>query len=173
MAYFPRAQRALDVVSTVVIYRQIGRRPSGLYVDDATTAATAGDAGRHQLSDRIYWRTTAAPGDQIQERAGGVMLVKAGGECYPILLAEPTPLTPETAFTHADLTTKADHAVLEALLAAGSLVDATPRRPRGAARPADQTFAKDHPLVVDELPHGVTLDDRVGPGRQGAWQRRR
>lgn len=169
MAYIARAERALDVVSPVVVYRQIGRRPSALYVDDPMTAE-AGVAGRHRLSDRVYWRTQAAPGDQIQERSGGVLLVTAAGRCFPIRLAEPTPITPSTAFAHADLTIKADRTLLEQLIAAGALTEASPRRPkRPPVAPADTTFAEDHPLVVDELPAGVSLDEVDGAdgGRSG------
>ena len=60
MVYLPAAQRALDVVSPVVIYRQIGQRPSQVYVDDAMQAATSGKTARHRLSDRIYWRTAVS-----------------------------------------------------------------------------------------------------------------
>jgi hypothetical protein len=159
MAYLPPAQRALDVVAPVVIYRQIGRRPSAVYVDEAMALAKAGKSARHRLSDRIYWRTSAKPGDQIQERPGGILLVTAGGECFPILLAEPTPLTPDTAFTHADLAIKADRGELERLVAAGSLVEATPRRPkRMPSRPSEKPFADGHPLVLEQLPKGFVLD---------------
>ena len=110
MAYLPAAQRALDVITPVTIYRQIGRRPSQVYVNDAMGDATPDKKAQHRLSDRVYWKTQAKPGDQIQDRRGGVLLVNAAGECYPIALAEPTPLTTETAFTHADLAIKADQA---------------------------------------------------------------
>jgi hypothetical protein len=176
MAYLPAAQRALDVVSPVVIYRQIGRRPSQVYVEDAMTAPTAGAKAQHRLSDRVYWRTQAKPGDQIQDRRGGVILVTAAGECYAITLAEPTPLTAATAFTHADLAIKADQAEAERLISAGALIEASPRRPkRPLSRAADVLFADDHPLVVDALPKGVTLEAEAGMnGRfSGNWNRRR
>jgi hypothetical protein len=176
MAYLPAAQRALDVRAPVVIYRQIGRRPSQVYVEDAMTAPTAGKKAQHRLSDRVYWRTEAKPGDQIQDRRGGVILVTAAGECYPITLAEPTPLTPDTAFTHADLSIRADQAEAERLIAAGNLIESTPRRPkRPLSRAADMTFPDDHPLVVEKLPKGVVLDADVGfNGRApGNWSRRR
>jgi hypothetical protein len=164
MAYLPPAQRALDVVSPVVIYRQIGRRPSAVYVDEAMTMAKSGKAAGHQLSDRIYWRTVANPGDQIQERPGGVLLVTASGQCFPILLSEPTPLTADTAFVHADLTIKADRSEAERLIGLGSLTEASPRRPKGGpSRPSEKQFAPDHPLVVDKLPHGIALDAEIGP----------
>src|ERR1700732_2720623 len=157
MAYLPAAQRALDVITPVVIYRQIGRRPSQVYVNDAMGDATPDKAAQHRLSDRVYWKTEAKPGEQIQDRRGGVLLVNAAGECYPIALAEPTPLTPaETPFSHADLAIKADQAEAERLIAAGHLVEATPKRPKHPpSRPPDRLFADDHPVVVEKLPKGA------------------
>jgi hypothetical protein len=152
------------------------RRPADVYVDDAMTAPTPGAKARHRLSDRIFWRTEAKPGDQIQDRRGGVILVTAAGECYPITLAPPTPLTSATAFTHADLAIKADQAEAERLIASGALVEGTPRRPkRPLSRATDMLFADDHPLVVEVLPKGVTLDvDSGAHGRfAGNWNRRR
>src|SRR5712692_2017094 len=90
MAYLPAAQRALDVITPVAIYRQIGRRPSQVYVNDAMGDATPDKKAQHRLSDRVYWKTQAKPGEQIQDRRGGVLLVTATGECYPIALAAPT-----------------------------------------------------------------------------------
>lgn len=176
MAYLPAAQRALDVLSPVVIYRQIGRRPSQVYVDDAMQAAAKGKTAEHRLSDRVYWRTEAKPGDQIQDRRGGVVLVTAAGECYPIALAEPTPLSTDTALIHADLAIKADQAEAERLIGAGSLIEALPRRPKyPPARPADTLFAADHPLIVDALPQGAVLTAAAAnTGRgSGPWTRRR
>lgn len=175
MAYLPAAQRALDVVTPVTIYRQIGRRPSQVYVNDAMGDATPDKKAQHRLSDRVYWKTQAKPGDQIQDRRGGVLLVNAAGECFPIALAEPTPLTTETAFTHADLAIKADQAEAEKLIAAGALVEATPRRPKHPpSRPPDRSFADDHPVVVDKLPKGAKLAaENLGNGRGGGnWNRR-
>jgi hypothetical protein len=176
MAYLPAAQRALDVQAPVVIYRQIGRRPSQVYVEDAMTAPTAGKKAQHRLSDRVYWRTEAKPGDQIQDRRGGVILVTAVGECYPITLAAPTPLTNETAFTHADLSIRADQAEAERLMGTGAVIEGVPRRPkRPLSRPADNVFPDDHPLVVESLPKGVSLEAEVFTnGRApGNWNRRR
>jgi hypothetical protein len=170
MAYLPPAQRALDVVVPVVIYRQIGRRPSRVYVDAEMTAATPNAKAQHRLSDRVYWRTEAKPGDQIQYRPGGVLLLTAQGECFPITLAEPTPLTPETAFAHADLAIKADHVEAERLIGLGSLKEGTPRRPKlPPTRPSDKLFADDHPVVVAELPRGVTFS--ADPRGAGNWRR--
>jgi hypothetical protein len=173
MPYLPAAQRAFDVLAPVVIYRQIGRRPSDVYVDDAMTAGKT--AAKHRLSDRVYWRSAARPGDQIQDRPGGVLLVTADGECFPVTLAAPTPLTLATAFTHADLAIKADLVEADRLIAIGSLVEAPPRRPKqGPWRPADRSFEAGHPLVVDDLPKGVSLDaSAAANGRApGNWTRR-
>lgn len=174
MAYLPPAQRALDVLVPVVVYRQIGRRPSEIYVDDAMTAATHGEKTKHRLSDRVYWRTRANPGDQIQYRPGGVLLLTAKGECHPVTLVEPTPLTAATAFTHADLAIKADQSEADRLIGTGSLKEGTPRRSKlPPSRPADKVFEVDHPLVVDELPRGVTLvaDPRQNGRAGGNWRR--
>ena len=175
MAYLPAAQRALDVITPVTIYRQIGRRPSQVYVNDAMGDATPDKKAQHRLSDRVYWKTQAKPGDQIQDRRGGVLLVNAAGECFPIALAEPTPLTTETAFTHADLAIKADQAEAEKLIAAGALVEATPRRPKHPpSRPPDRAYADDHPVVIEKLPKGTKLvAESLGNGRgSGNWNRR-
>lgn len=175
MMRLPAALQAFDVVSSVIVYRQIGRRPSRVYVDQAMTAVDSGVA-EQRLSDRVYWRTVARPGDQIQHRPGGMLVVTPEGECYPIILAEPTPLTPTTAFTHADMAFKADQSVLEQLAAAGSLVETSPRQPKTRPlRPADRMFPESHPLLLEELPHGITwTEDGGSAGRaSGTWTRHR
>ena len=174
MAYLPPAERALDVVSPIVVYRQIGRRPSGVYVDDAMNVTKSKKTAQHRLNDRVYWRTKAKPGDQIQDRPGGTLLVTASGQCHPVLLAEPQPLEPGTAFTHQELAIKADRSVAERLLAEGKLAEATPRRPKGMpSRPSDRMLAADHPIVVDKLPKGMSPeDDTALPGRgPRGWNR--
>jgi hypothetical protein len=172
MAYLPPAQRALDVVAPVTIYRQIGRRLSRVSVDSEMNATKFAKAAPHRLKDRIYWRTEASPGDQIQDRPGGTLLVTAKGECYPILLAEPQPLEAGTAFTHADRAIRADRDVAERLLAEGKLIDATPRRPKGMpTRPADKILDDKHPLVVDSLPPGARLEAEPSAfGGRRAWR---
>jgi hypothetical protein len=174
MPYLPPAHRALDVVAPVVVYRAIGRRPSRVFVDEAMNATNA-KKGQHRLKDRVYWRTRAEPGDQIQDRPGGTLLLKASGECHPVLLAEPQPLAPATAFTHAELAIKADHAVVEKLIADGKLAEATPRRPKGLpSRPSDRVLGEDHPLVIDELPADFSLKEEDVRPRAGArWTRSR
>src|SRR5438128_34670 len=116
MSYLPPAHRGLDVLAPVVIYRAIGRRPSSVYVD-AAMRPTAAVGAPHRLNDTIYWQTEAVPGDQIQDRPGGTLLVTADGDCHPIRLAEPQPLDLTTAFNHAELALKADRDVADRLLA--------------------------------------------------------
>jgi hypothetical protein len=157
MAYLPPAQRALDVLAPIVVYRQIGRRPSAVYVNESMSASHSGDGMRHRLTDRVYWRTAAAPGDQVQDRPGGTLLVTASGQCYPVLLAEPRALDAATAFIHAELAIKADRARAEQLLAEGKLAEASPRRPKGPpSRPADRMLADEHPLIVETLSEGLS-----------------
>jgi hypothetical protein len=172
MSYLPPAQRALDVVSPCAIYRQIGRRNSRVFVDGEMNATKSKNA-EHRLKERVFLRTEAKPGDQIQDRPGGTLLITAKGEWYPILLAEPQPLESATAFTHADRAIRADRDVAERLLAEGVLVEATSaRRPKGMpSRPSDRLLADDHPLVVETLPEGLSLVDE-NPPQRGQWRRR-
>jgi hypothetical protein len=171
MAYLPPAQRALDVVQPVTIYRQIGRRPSKVSVDGEMNATKLAKSAPHRLKDRVYWRTTATPGDQIQDRPGGTLLVTQKGQAYPILLSEPQPLDAETAFTHADRAIKADREIAEQLLAEGKLVEATPRRPKGPSlRPPDKMLGDKHPLVIDDLPEGAPLEADPLPFGHGRRQ---
>lgn len=172
MTRLPAALQAFDVVSPVVVYRQIGRRPSRVYVDQAMTATDSGVA-EQRLSERVYWRTTARAGDQIQYRPGGMLVVTPEGDCYPITLAEPTPLTRKTAFLHAEMAIKADQTVLAQLAAGGSLVETSPRQPKGRPlRPGDRMFPEGHPLSLEELPHGITwAQDGNYAGR--TWSRQR
>lgn len=156
----PPANRALDVLVPISVYRVVGRRPSAVYVDEAMRATRATTAP-HRLSDLVYWRTQAEPGDQIQDRPGGTVLVTGGGEYFNILLAEPRPLEPETAFNHAEIALKADHDAAERLLAEGALAEATPQRLKGPpARYTERVLAADHPLVVDEPPESLTKLER-------------
>jgi hypothetical protein len=172
MAYLPPARRALDVLSPVVVYRQIGRRPSSVFVDEAMKVTKAKGAA-HRLNDRVYWKTQAQAGDQIQDRPGGTLLITANGQCHPILLSEPRALEPDTAFSHAEMAIQADHDAAEALIAEGKLAEATPRRPKAPpTRPTDAMLPADHPLVVDKLPKGVspTREPPASGARQ--WTRR-
>jgi hypothetical protein len=169
MSYLPPADRAYDVVQPVEIYRLIGRRPSQVYVDDRMSPTDSGRA-QNRLSDGVYWRTTAKPGDQIQERPGTTLLVTADGHVHQILLSTPQPLEPATAFVHAQTAAKADRTRAEELKAAGLLGDGLPRRVKSEpSRASTQTFAEDHPLVVDEAPPSATAPPE--PSRFGAFGR--
>lgn len=173
MSYLPPAQRALDVVSPCSIYRQIGRRNSRVFVDGDMNATKSAKNGEHRLKERVFLRTRAKPGDQIQDRPGGTLLITQKGEWYPILLAEPQPLESTTAFTHADRAIRADREIAERLLAEGVLTEATTaRRPKGMpSRPSDRLLGDDHPLVVETLPEGMSLVDENPPARS-QWRRR-
>ena len=107
MRYLPPADRALDVVAAVVIHRPIGRRLSDVYVDEAMRPARSGKPTQ-RLSDMVYWRTRAMPGEQIQERSGGMVLVTKAGTCHPIRLSVPEPLHLEIAFAHAERAVRSD-----------------------------------------------------------------
>jgi hypothetical protein len=152
VSYLPPADRALDVLAPVIIYCPVGRRLSDIYVDDTMRPARSGVPAQ-RLSDAVYWRTHAVPGEQIQERSGETMLVTQAGAFRPIRLSAPQPLQPETAFTHTERAIQADHAILQDLLAQGVLAERPSRRPRGpVARWPDQLLPEGHPLVIDELP---------------------
>src|SRR5260370_36034871 len=113
---------------------------------------------QHRLSDRVYWKTEAKPGEQIQDRRGGVLLVTATGECYPIALAEPTPLTTETALSHADRATHADHPAADRLTPPPALLQPTPRRPhQPPSRPPDPPLHDEPPPAGARLANGSEL----------------
>lgn len=148
----PAADRAFDVLGPIVVYEPVGRRPSQVYVDAAMNVTTSA-AAPHRLSDVVYRRAEAVPGDQFQDCSGGMLLVTADGACHPIRLAPPQPLDTETAFRHAQIAAGADRAVADRLIAEGRLVEvpkarrpkSPPSHPNGAAA----TLPEDHPLVVE------------------------
>lgn len=144
---FP-ADRYVAVAARLPIYRQIGRRPSQVYVDDAMKPSAAGLPER-RLFDNVFWRGYAEIGDQIEERASGLVLLTAGTDCYPIQLSPPRTLEVATAFGQADAMLREDRKILDALLAEGSVVEASPRRSSALlSRSPDTVFDEDHPLVV-------------------------
>lgn len=144
------AHRALDVVLPFTIYRAIGRRPSGIYVDRSLKATTEDGGGDTQpLWDLVFETATATPGDQVQDRPGGIVLVGKDGGARPIQLTPPSARSLENAFTHAERVLAADRAELERLMAAGSLAIAPVRRIKQPPPPtAKVVFAGDHPLVT-------------------------
>lgn len=169
MSYLPPPDRALDVLAPVLIHRPIGRRMSDIYVDEAMRPARSGKPTQ-RLSDVVYWRTHAVPGEQIQERSGGTVRVTRAGTFHPIRLSVPQPLHLDTAFTHAERAIQSDPAIVQHLLAKGVLVERPFRRPRGPlARWPDRLLPKCHPLVIDELPAGLACE--AGPDHLDAsWR---
>jgi hypothetical protein len=146
------ANRSLDVHASVVVYRVVGRRPSGVYVNHEMQPSRSGTASQ-RLSEPVYWRTRAIPGDQLQERAGGMWLVAVSGRCHPVRLTAPIPIDVESAFTHAERAIHADCALIDTLMSDCVLVSGSYRRPQGPpSLGVRRLLAEDHPLVVDELP---------------------
>jgi hypothetical protein len=153
-ARFP-ADRYVTAVAEFPIYQQVGRRPSQVYVDEAMRPAAAGQPER-RLFDNVFWRTSAEIGDQIEERAGGLLLLTKETACHPIQLSAPRRLEVATAFGHADAVLREDRKILDDLLAEGAVVDASPRRSRAVlSRLPDAVFAEDHPLVVTIRPASI------------------
>jgi hypothetical protein len=150
VSYLPRPARAFGVLSPVSIFRAIGRRPSAVRVDEAMRP-TLSEQAPHRLSDTVYARAEAVPGEEIQEHGRGLVLVSADGKSHTISLTPPRPLDPETAFNHAALAIKADLQALEELLRARTLAEIEPQKRATMPRPQRQEFAEDHPLVVEQL----------------------
>lgn len=152
MRWVPPAYRGYDVVSPITVYRVIGRRPSEVYVDDRYRPTTARPQA-HRLWDLVFARASAEPGDQIQDRPGGIVLVTKDGECHPVQLTAPRPRSITTAFTHAEKTLSADRTLAEKMVGEGRLVAGSSRRLKGLPEtPAEVKFEEDHPLVVDAAP---------------------
>lgn len=165
--------RAFEATSPIEIYRVAGRRPSTVWVDNAGQIGAAGP-DTQPLKELVFWRTQTQPGEQIQEHVGGMFLVTVKGDCHPITLSAPAPLTAQTAFASAQARRDADEARIEALIAAGSLVEVEGRRPKGnSSRPGDRLVPATHALVVEERPSGIdtmpTMPARA-MGAQRRWQ---
>jgi hypothetical protein len=161
------AIRAFESNASIEIYRVAGRRPSNVWVDASGALASPGPDSQ-QLKELVYWHTSTVPGDQLQERLGGMFLVTADGGCHPITLCQPMPIEPATAFHHAQAMREADAARVEELVAAGVLVPITGRRPDGPpSRPADRLVPAEHELVSDKRPpepDGMAAAPRRAPG---------
>jgi len=144
------AHRALDVVLPFTIYLVIGRRPSGIYVDRSLKATTEdGGPDTQPLWDLVFEAAKANPGDQVQDRPGGIVLVGRDGGSRPVQLTPPSARSLENAFTHAERVLAADRAEVERLVAVGSLAIAPVRRIKQPPLPtAKVMFAGDHPLVT-------------------------
>jgi hypothetical protein len=172
--YLPPADRAFNVFAPVIIHRPVGRRLSDIYVDDSMRPARSGKT-THRLSDVVYWRTHAEPGEQIQERSGAMVLVTHIGTFHPIRLSVPEPLHLESAFTHSARAIRSDRAIVQALLAEGVLVEGLSRGCRGPlARWPNQLLPQDHSLVIDEPPAGFARDVKAdSPGSSARSMRNR
>ena len=104
-----------------------------------------------RLSDVVYWRTHAVPGEQIHERSGGMILVMRTGTLHPIRLSMPEPLLLETVFTHTVRAIQSDRTTMEHLLAEGILAEGPSRACNGRmTRSPNQLLSNEHPLIVDE-----------------------
>jgi hypothetical protein len=144
--------RSLDVHAPIVVYRVVGRRLSHVYVNEQMQPSQSGTASQ-RLSECVYWRTAAVPGDQLQERAGGIVLVSASGHCHLVRLTAPTPIERDGAFTHADRAIRADCALINTLLTDRVIVIGAYRRPQGPpSLPLRRLLAEDHPLVSEKSP---------------------
>jgi hypothetical protein len=165
----PRPVRAFEAPAAIELFRIIGRRPSNVWVDNAG-ALTAPGPGAQRLREFVCWRTRSGAGDQIQERVGGFFLVTASDACHPILLCPPEPLSPDTAFVHAQSSQARDTARVAELVAADRLIEVVGRRPKTPpSRPGDTLLPEDHPLVVEERPEELNetpaFPRRAGGGR--------
>jgi hypothetical protein len=146
------AIRAFEPAAPIEIYRVAGRRPSNVWVDASGALAEPGPACQ-QLKELVYWHTRTRPGDQVQERLGGMFVVTPDGSCHPIALCPPAPIDSATAFQHAQVMREADAARIEELVASGALIPVAGRKPDGPpSRPADRLVPADHALVIDTPP---------------------
>ena len=153
----------MTAVAPFPVYRQIGRRPSQVYVDDMMRPAAAGQPER-RLFDNVFWRTYAEIGDQIEERAGGLLLLTGATACHPIQFSVPRLLEVATAFGHADAVLREDRKILDDLLAGGTVVETlSPRSKVVLSRLPDTVFAEDHPLVVTIRPRDLVDDPPPSP----------
>lgn len=150
MRSLPPARKAFAVLKPIPLYRPVGRRLSNVYVN-AELQPAAPDKAAHRLAERVYQRIEAQPGDQLQDRVGGLILVGEDGSWFPVRLAEPRPRDMKTAFSHAEVADDDDRQAVEALMADGMLEEVKARRLRGGvSRSSLPLVADGHPLVVDE-----------------------
>ncbi len=151
MRSLPPARKAFVVVKPTLLYRPVGRRLSNVYVN-ADFQPAAPDKAAHRLAERVYERMAAQPGDQLQDRVGGLILVSEDGSWFPVRLAEPRPRDVKTAFSHAEVADDDDRQAVDELVAEGYLEEVKPRRLRGGVSRSSLPLVSDaHPLVVDEL----------------------
>jgi hypothetical protein len=149
-----RPQRVLEVVERLPLYELVGRRPSRVYLDD-TLNPTASAAAPHRLSDLVYRRIFAEPGDQLHVMSGQTLLLDGAHTYRAVLLTEPQPLELATALVNAQRVREAETAAIESQAVAGKLVEALARQPKvQQVTRAEQRFAPDHPLVVEPVAAG-------------------
>lgn len=157
MAAQTSAHPALNVTHPFTVFRVIGRRPSSVYVDGdmAPTAKAPNGNGGHRLWDLVYEQYTVHPGDQIQDRGGGIVLVTKDGQSHAVQLTEPHARELDTAFTHAAIALSADRQHAQALLKDGMVEIGTVRRIKWTQPMVTpkEVFAEDHPLVVETVTH--------------------
>lgn len=148
MRSLPPARKAFAVVSPTPLYRAVGRRLSNVYVD-AELQPAAPEQAAHRLAEPVYERIEARPGDQLQDRVGGPILVGEDGSWFPVRLAEPRPRDVARAFSHAEAAGDDDRQAIDDLVAGGFLEEVKPRRLRGGvSRTALPLLADGHPLIV-------------------------
>jgi len=165
-----RADRSFIVVSRIPIYQQIGRRPSRVYVDEGMRPAAFGTPAR-RLSDNVFWHTSAEPGAQIEERAGGFVLLTEPTACHAIQLSVPRSLEVDTAFQHTEMVLREDRKIVDKLLAEGAVIETPPARLRPVpSRIPDNLLAEDHPLVVANRPDDLAAE-RAPPSNRSDHRR--
>lgn len=145
-------QRSLDVMVPIALYEIVGRRPSAVYLNAALEPQAAGD-GPHRLNELVYRRGSAVPGEQIHLASGRTFVLDAQDVYRGVLLIDPRPLSVETALTHSKCDRASEESKIEAMVLAGDIVDARPRRSKTSALPRyDQMYAADRPLIANQLP---------------------
>jgi hypothetical protein len=144
-----RPQRVLEVVERLPLYELVGRRPSRVFLDESLTPTTAATAP-HRLSDLVYRRAFAEPGEQLHVMSGQTLLLDGAHTYRAVLVSEPRPLELATALVHAQQVREAEAAAIDRQAAAGTLVEALARQPKvHQVTRAEQRFAADQPLVLE------------------------
>ena len=167
MRSLPPARKAFVVAKPTPLYRAVGRRLSSVYVN-ADLQPAAPDEAAHRLAERVYERIEAQPGEQLQDRVGGLILVSEDGSWFPVRLAEPRPREVETAFNHAEVADDDDRQVVDELVAEGFLEEVKPRRLRGGvSRTQLPLLAESHPLVIDEPAAGEPAIGELAEAKAG------
>ena len=162
-----RPQRVLEVRERLTLYEVVGRRPSAVFLDDDLNP-TATAQGPHRLTDLVYRRAFAEPGDQLHLMSGQTLLFDGAQTYRAVLLSEPRPLELATALVHAQRVREVEVETIERAVVAGSLAEALARPSKTAqVMRADARFGADHPLIVAGPPAriGARRAGRAGNGR--------